>query len=149
MSGNSSPARLAGGVSWDFGRVRPELGARYMWSSAWRDSQNQEPETPFVDVLQLAGGVEGDLWKGLVLRAGYARHPSPVPDQVGDSRIADADRNLFAGGLAWSSEGLPREGDASELALSVQYHRLSERPVADSRISGRIWVVSAGVATEF
>lgn len=56
----------------------------------------------FSDVLSPRAGVERrfDLGPvGLYVRGGYAYEPSPVPEQVGETNLADGDKHTVSGGL--------------------------------------------------
>jgi hypothetical protein len=143
-----SPARLASGVAWDQGRVRPEIAVRWLDTSSWRDTQGRSPDPEFHDVFELAAAVEGTLAPNLVARFGLGLQPSPVPDQGGDSRLADSDRRVLGLGLGWALPDHPRDGDHTELVLAAQRQSLASRKVGDSgTLSGGIWMTSLGLVT--
>jgi len=142
-----TPARVAIGVSAPVGRFRPELIAKYLWVSGWRDTQNRAPDPEFIDVPMVGLGLEADVGSGFKARTGYAYHVSPVPNQTGLSRLADADRHVVGMGLGWARGGIPRDNDKTEIALGVQGQRLAPRDVAGSELSGWIWTMSTGVVT--
>jgi len=143
-----TPARVAVGVSAPVGRFRPEVMAKYMWVSGWRDTQDRAPHPEFEDVPVVGLGLEADLGHGLMGRTGYALHVSPVPEQEGISRLADADRHVMGLGLGWVRGGIPRDNDKTELRLGVQGQRLAPRDVGTQELSGWIWTASTGVVTQ-
>lgn len=106
------------------------------------------PPARFHDTWTLRAGGAYTLgpWPGgelfgtvsLVLRAGVAFVPSPVPDQTALTNFMDSDRRIFSGGLALQlgrGAGLI-EGPIS-FAAAFQYHALSTRTVSkDSAVVG-------------
>jgi hypothetical protein len=142
-----TPARVALGVSAPVGRFRPELIAKYQWVSGWRDTQDRKPDPGFVDVPVVGFGLEADVGRGFLARTGYAMHVSPVPEQTGLSRLADADRHVVGLGVGWARGGIPRDNDKTEIALGVQGQHLTPRDVDGSELSGWIWTMTTGVVT--
>jgi long-chain fatty acid transport protein len=69
------------------------------------------------------------LLKKLTLREGYQFHPSPVPDQTGDSNFLDNDRHMFSGGLGFTLPSPLRENDTLDIDLFFQYNWLKKRTV--------------------
>ncbi len=118
------------------------------------------PDAGFHDTLMPALGVE---WRAidqafggrlsLDLRAGYRYEPSPVPDQVGESNLGDADRHIFSfgGGL----ELRPRTAVITKpLALDVfaalgylperYFYKLDpSSQVGDYTVAGHVWQAGA------
>lgn len=126
-----SPEEIAVGV------VAPALGGSLSadavlarWSE-YRTIHNEAPDTPFDDVVQLRAGWEVAL-DSLMLRAGYAFEPTPVPAQTGDTNFLDADRHVLAGGLG--VQPLP----GVRVDLHMRTHVLAEQQADKAPIDGPI-----------
>lgn len=93
------PERLAWGV---WGRPVPAwaLSLDLVWQrwSDFRTIHGEVPNPPFDDVVLFRVGAEWDALPWLVLRAGYAFEPSPVPPQRGETNYVDGDRHVLAAG---------------------------------------------------
>lgn len=62
-------------------------------------------------------------------RAGYQLHPSPVPNQTGDSNFVDNKRHLFSAGLGLGVQSPFHEAELIDLDLFFQYNWLVRRAV--------------------
>jgi long-subunit fatty acid transport protein len=103
--------------------------------------------------------LEGGALREVSARAGYLYHPSPVPDQTGDSNFADNTRHLFSvgWGLGWRNPW--NEADLLTVDLFAQYNWLKERQVRKVTATkvgspgyttgGRIMVYGAGATLRF
>lgn len=90
----------------------------------------------FHDVTVPRIGVEfketlrGESVKALAYRVGYQYHPSPVPDQTGDSNFVDENRHLFSAGFGVEVANPWHEADLIDLDLFFQYNLLKNRQVS-------------------
>lgn len=104
------PEKLAWGA---FGRPIDRLGlsADVVWQrwSAFRTIHHEVPLPGFSDTVVLRLGADFALEDWLILRAGYAYEPSPVPPQIATTNFLDADRHVlaFGAGLDFARFGLP------------------------------------------
>jgi Outer membrane protein transport protein (OMPP1/FadL/TodX) len=67
--------------------------------------------------------------KRLVYRAGYQIHPSPAPDQHGDTNFVDNNRQMFSAGLGLGWLNPWREASLIDLDFFFQYNWLLRRQV--------------------
>lgn len=79
--------------------------------------------------MQQESVVGGRLVKKVYFREGYQYHPSPAPDQVGDTNFVDNNRHMFTGGLGFSLQSPFRDNDVFDLDLFLQYNWLKSRTV--------------------
>jgi long-chain fatty acid transport protein len=118
----------------------------------------------FKDVPVLRFGVDYtkpvEGWvKRLSFRGGYLYHPSPVPDQTGDSNFVDNDRHLFSLGLGLGVPSPVKEGDLLGIDIFAQYNWLKSRDVHKSSATnvgapgystgGKILLYGAGATMKF
>jgi long-subunit fatty acid transport protein len=93
----------------------------------------------------------------LLVRAGYAFEPSPVPEQSAATNFLDSDRHLLAGGAAVQLAGLePWVAGGLELGVAYQagflQHRRYEKPTeaeASYGLGGNFWSVTADLSVQF
>ena len=101
----------------------------------------------------------GSTLKKLVFRQGYQFHPSPVPDQTGDSNFVDTDRHMFSAGLGFGIANPWRENDLLDLDLFFQYNLLKNRQISKASANnvgapgylagGNIMLVGGGLTLRF
>ena len=103
--------------------------------------------------------VNGATVKKIFYREGYQYHPSPVPDQTGDSNFADDNRHLFSAGVGATLTNPWKDNDVVDLDLFFQYNLLKNRQI--SKLSstnvgapgylagGNILLFGAGVSLKF
>jgi long-chain fatty acid transport protein len=123
------------------------------------------PAAEFKDVFVPRLGVErtspqdGRWLKRIAYRLGYLWHPSPVPDQTGDSNFADNDRHSFTSGLGFGFRNPWRDESLVDLDLFFQYNHLRERVTTKVsaanvgapgyRSGGSILLYGAGLSLRF
>ena len=81
-------------------------------------------------------------------RTGYAWIPTPVPEQTGDSRFADATRHALGLGAGLRLDDAPRGGDHTELSIASQLQLLSPRAQGFAA-QGHWLTVTAGLKSGF
>jgi hypothetical protein len=64
--------------------------------SRFRTGFDERPSPAFEDTVDLGAGVEWKVLDGLAVRAGYAREPSPIPEQTGTTNYLGADTQVFS-----------------------------------------------------
>lgn len=80
--------------------------------------------------MQQESALNGATVKKLYFREGYQFHPSPVPDQTGDTNFVDNDRHMITAGLGASLKHPFRDDDVFDLDLFCQYNHLKDRRVS-------------------
>lgn len=121
-------------------------------------------EALFRDILVPRIGVEythrsSGFFKQSQYRVGYLYHPSPVPDQTGDSNFVDNNRHLFSLGWGLGFSNPWREGDLVELDLFGQYNWLKSRKITKNTTTtvgapgytagGKIWMYGMSATLRF
>lgn len=102
----------------------------------------------------------GERWiKVLTGRLGYLYHPSPVPDQVGDSNFVDNDRHTFTTGFGLGFANPWKDNDLIDIDFFWQYNWLKRREVKKSAANnigapgyltgGKIFLYGAGATLRF
>jgi long-subunit fatty acid transport protein len=103
--------------------------------------------------------VNGKLIKKIRYREGYLYHPSPVPDQTGDSNFVDNSRHMFSVGAGAGIANPFKEADVIDLDIFFQYNLLKNRQI--SKLSstnvgapgylsgGNILLMGGGVTLKF
>lgn len=92
----------------------------------------------FHDITVFRLGLEEEFpqtskWlKKIAYRQGFQLHPSPVPDQTGDSNFVDNLRQLFSLGLGLGVANPWHEDDLIDVDLFFQYNLLKNRNVTKS-----------------
>lgn len=143
-----SPGRLTVGGNVVLGPFEPEFALRYIVGSSFTDSQMRQPDKGFRDVLSPAFGVHYVPLEGIALRAGYGLVPTVIPPQLGQTQFADATHHVLGLGTSVTLQGAPRDGDATELAVSTQLQILPERSAGFSARGS--WVTTTiGLQTHF
>ena len=76
------------------------------WSD-YLDPMWYRPAEPFRDTWTPRLGVEYGFESGILLRAGYAFQPSPVPEQTQESNYLDSDKHVFSAGIGYTFSRVP------------------------------------------
>ncbi|MGZ3651551.1 MAG: OmpP1/FadL family transporter [Bdellovibrionota bacterium] len=76
--------------------------------------------------------VNGATVKKIFYRGGYQYHPSPVPDQTGDTNFVDTKRHLFSAGVGAGIANPWKDDDVIDLDLFFQYNLLKNRQISKS-----------------
>ena len=63
------------------------------------DGQERVISPGFIDTVNVRVGVDGEVLDGLIVRAGYAWRPTPVPDQTSGTNMVDNSTHTLAAGL--------------------------------------------------
>ncbi len=109
--------------------------------------------------MQQEVGIGDGLVKKLFWREGYQWHPSPAPDQTGDTNFVDNDRHMASAGLGMSLDHPFRDNDVFDLDFFFQYNFLKDRPVRKSTATkvgapgydtgGKLLLYGMGVSLRF
>jgi long-chain fatty acid transport protein len=122
-------------------------------------------DSGFKDIPVLRAGADygknlsGSWFKKISLRGGYFYHPSPVPDQTGDSNFVDNDRHVFSLGFGLGVPSPTKEGDVLEVDFFTQYNWLKSRQITKAaatnigapgyKAGGRIMLYGMGATLKF
>lgn len=109
--------------------------------------------------MQQESVLGGGFVKKISYREGYQWHPSPVPDQTGDSNFADNDRHMITAGLGLTLDHPFRDEDVFDLDFFFQYNLLKDRAVRKAAANnigapgyntgGKILVYGMGASMRF
>lgn len=126
---------------------------------------NRLAQANFKDITVFRLGLQQDLKTGartvkrVYLREGYQYHPSPVPDQTGDTNFVDATRHMFSGGVGLSLQHPFRDDDVFDLDFFLQYNKLNKRSITKAastnvgapgyEASGHILLYGMGASMRF
>ena len=86
----------------------------------------------FQQAVEAFQSVNGKSVKQVFFREGYLFHPSPVPEQTGDSNYVDNDRHLFSAGAGAAIANPWKEDDTIDLDIFFQYNLLKNRQITKS-----------------
>jgi long-subunit fatty acid transport protein len=116
------------------------------------------PYSPgFVDNLTPRIGIEHPLSKNLVVRAGYAYRPTPIPNQVGRTNYLDASTHLLSAGLGVTFDDpldvfeRPVTLDFAGQAMLLAPREVDKGSdgVVDYRFGGSLFEVAVAIRYEF
>ncbi len=126
---------------------------------------NRQSSANFKDITVFRFGMQqefpigGGFLKSISYREGYQFHPSPVPDQTGDSNFLDNDRHMISTGMGLAVESPLRDNEVLDLDFFIQYNLLKSRSVRKSastnigapgyETGGHILLYGMGVGMKF
>lgn len=129
----------------------------YVIGTSRKDALFRDVLVPRVG-FQYAKALSGDI-KRLNWRLGYLFHPSPVPDQSGDSNFVDNDRHMFSSGVGLGFQNPWAATDIIDLDFFFQYNWLKTRVVTKNtattigapgyRTGGSILLYGMGIKLRF
>lgn len=119
----------------------------------------------FKDITVFRFGMQQEVVVGngflrkISYREGYQFHPSPVPDQTGDTNFVDNDRHMISAGIGFAVKSPLRDNDVLDIDLFTQYNILKSRSVRKSSATnigapgyetgGHILLYGMGVSLRF
>lgn len=126
---------------------------------------NRHSSANFRDTTVVRFGMQQEVvigsgfFKKISWREGYQWHPSPVPDQTGDSNFVDNDRHMFSVGTGLQMSHPFRDDDVFDADFFFQYNLLKDRAVRKAAANnvgspgydtgGKILLFGMGVSLKF
>ncbi len=126
---------------------------------------NRHAAANFHDITVIRAGLErrtdlgGATFRQLAYRLGYQYHPSPVPDQNGDTNFVDTDRHLISAGLGAGIQDPWRAENLIDVDIFFQANLLKRRAITKNSMTnvgapgylagGEIYVYGIGASLRF
>jgi|GEM_PF-4514053 len=124
-----------------------------------QSTANFKDITVFRFGMQQESVIGNGFLRKVTYRQGYQYHPSPVPDQTGDTNFVDNDRHMISAGLGFAVRSPLREGEILDIDLFTQYNILKSRSVRKAastnigapgyQTGGHIMLYGMGVSMRF